>query len=267
MPALVEKKDSFARGSPSLETFGFKFTEGGAHISRTIMLAELGTLLDAVPRGSPAAAYQSAILDDNVLSKSTVSTRQKTLRHLRELYGLDESIPAFAVLRMLDDIDPSSRALLAIQTAWSRDPLLRATTSVIESAHEGEPVDAAMLADAIDQTYSDRYSILNRAKIARNAASSWSQSGHLSMGAKKKRRFVRPAAAAATMAFFFGSAAGYQGTTAFESPWTRLLDLDEQQARSAARAAHQSGLLNLQMSGNIVELTFPTLDTLWSPPS
>lgn len=259
MPVLISKKSNFTRESPSLEAFGFKFTEGGAHISRTMMLAELGTLLDSVPLGSPAAAYQAAVLEHNLLAKSTVSTRRKTLRHLRELYGLDDSVPAFSLLRTLDVVDPSSRPLLAIQVAWSRDPLLRATTSVIENAHEGESVDAAMLADAIDQIFAGRYSTLNRAKIARNAASSWSQSGHLSMGARKKRRHVRPQSVAATMAFLFGSVAGYQGAAVFDSPWTRLLDLDEQQARSAARAAHQSGLLDLRMSGEIIELSFPFL--------
>jgi hypothetical protein len=259
MPALIAKKDNFVLASSSREAFGFKFTEGGAHISRTMMLAELGALLDSVPLGSPAAAYQAAVLEQNVLAKSTVSTRQKTLRHLKELYGLDDSIPAFSVLRTLDAIDPSSRPLLAIQVAWSRDPLLRATTSVIENAHEGESVDASMMADAIDQAFAGRYSTLNRAKIARNVASSWSQSGHLSMGARKKRRHVHPQAVAATMAFLFGAVAGYLGAAVFDSPWTRLLDLDAQRARSAARAAHQSGLLDLRMSGEIIELSFPSL--------
>ena len=66
-----------------------KFSAGGPHISRTMMLAELGAVLASVPPGSAAADYREAILQRNVLGKTTDSTRQKSLRHLRELYALD----------------------------------------------------------------------------------------------------------------------------------------------------------------------------------
>ena len=83
----------FPAASPALETFGLKFSSGGAHISRTMMLAELGALMAVVPQGSRAADYRDAILQQNVLGKTTDSTRQKSLRHLRELYALDEGYP------------------------------------------------------------------------------------------------------------------------------------------------------------------------------
>ena len=89
----------FPAASAALETFGLKFSSGGAHISRTMMLAELGAVLANVPHGSGAADYREAILQRNVLGKTTDSTRQKTLRHLRELYALDEDAPIFGVLR------------------------------------------------------------------------------------------------------------------------------------------------------------------------
>ena len=53
--------------------------------------AELGAVLANVPQGSGAADYREAILQRNVLGKTTDSTRQKSLRHLRELYALDEA--------------------------------------------------------------------------------------------------------------------------------------------------------------------------------
>src|ERR1035437_3935635 len=83
----------FPAASPALETFGLKFSSGGAHISRTMMLAELGTVLANVAQGSGSADYREAILRRNVLDKNTDSTRQKSLRHLRELYALDEDLP------------------------------------------------------------------------------------------------------------------------------------------------------------------------------
>ena len=62
-----------------------KFSSGGAHISRTMMLAELSAVLANVPQGSSAADYREAILERNVLSKTTDSTRRESLRRLREL--------------------------------------------------------------------------------------------------------------------------------------------------------------------------------------
>ena len=163
----------------ALDQAGCKFTPGGSHISRTIMLAELKQVLDAVPSGSPSDTYRSAILTLNVLGKGTESTRQKSLRHLRELYALDEATPIFGLLRKLHTTDAASLPLLAVQVAWARDPLLRATTPPIMDVSEGERVETASLAQALEAAFPNQYSELNRNKIARNAASSWTQSGHL----------------------------------------------------------------------------------------
>src|SRR5215207_1198030 len=107
----------FPSGSPSLETFGLKFSSGGAHISRTLMVAELRAVLSNVPRGSSAADYREAIVQRNVLGKTTDSTQKESLRRLRELYALDEGRPIFEALRNLQGVDPRSLALLAIQVA------------------------------------------------------------------------------------------------------------------------------------------------------
>jgi hypothetical protein len=246
--------------SPTLEAFGLKFADGGAHISRTMMLAELGDALASVPPGSMPDAYRAAVLDRNALGKTTVSTRKKSLRHLRELYGLDESIPIFSLLRKLDAVDPSSRALLALQTAWSRDPLLRATTQPIVNAAIGDPIDAAILSREIEAAYPDQYSELNCAKIARNTASSWTQSGHLVGRLKKIRRKIQATPVALTMALLLGQIGGYHGSAVFTCPWVRLLDLTPDLARSIAQEAHRADLLNLRAVGDVVDLSFPMLD-------
>src|SRR5271156_6066864 len=91
----------FPSVSPALEKFGLKFSSGGSHTSRTMMLAEIGAVLVSVPQGSSASDYRVAVLQRNILGKTTDSTRQKTLRHLRELYALDEPTPIFGLLRRL----------------------------------------------------------------------------------------------------------------------------------------------------------------------
>jgi hypothetical protein len=249
----------FPAASPALETFGLKFSSGGAHISRTMMLAELGAVLENVPQGSAAADYREAILQRNVLGKTTDSTRQKSLRHLRELYALDEAAPIFGLLRKLHAMNAASLPLLAVQVAWTRDPLFRATTPPVINASDGERVETSSLAQALEGAFPNQYSELNRNKIARNAASSWTQSGHLAGRAKKTRQGIKPAPAAVTMAFFLGDIAGYHGAAVFSNPWCRLLDLNPDGAKAVGFEAHRAGLLNLRAVGEIVELSFPPL--------
>ena len=246
---------------------GCKFNPGGSHISRTIMMAELTLVLDAVPSGSPPDRYRSAILTLNVLGKGTESTRQKSLRHLRELYALDEATPIFGLLRRLHTADTASVPLLAIQVAWARDPLLRATTPPIMDASEGERVETVSLAQALEATFPNQYSELNRNKIARNAASSWTQSRHLAGHARKTRQRIKPTAVAITMAFFLGDVAGYHGAAIFPNPWCRLLDLDCDRAKAMGFEAHRAGLLNLRAVGEVVELSFPLFAEFQGQPS
>lgn len=249
----------FPNATPALEAFGLKFSSGGAHISRTMMLAELEAVLAAVPLGSPVADYRSAILEKNVLGKTTESTRRESLRRLRELYALDEATPIFGLLRRLHATDVKSLPLLALQVAWARDPLFRATTSAIMDASEGARVETASLARALEAVFANQYSEISRSAIARHAASSWTQSGHLAGRAKKIRRRVTPSVVAITMALFFGEVAGYHGASVFSNPWCRLLDLNSDQARTRGFEAHRAGLLNLRAVGEVVELSFPLL--------
>jgi hypothetical protein len=224
-----------------------------------MMLAELAAVLAAVPIGSIATDYRAAVLHRNVLDKATDSTRRKSLRHLRELYALDETTPIFKLLRKLSATDAKSLPLLAVQVAWARDPLLRATTQPVLDASEGERVETASLEQALEVAFPNKYSEQSRDKIARNAASSWTQAGHLAGRAKKLRRRIKPSVAAVTMAFFLGEVAGYHGAAIFSNPWCRLLDLNSDRAKALGFEAHRAELLNLRAVGEIVELNFPLL--------
>ena len=66
---------------------------GGAHTSRTMMLAELTRLLDATPASADVADLKVAVIDHNVVGKGTLSGRNRTYRYLRELYALGPSGP------------------------------------------------------------------------------------------------------------------------------------------------------------------------------
>ena len=49
---------------------------GAAMVSRTIMLAELATVLDVLPQRASQADYRAAIVDDNVLAKRSTPPRE-----------------------------------------------------------------------------------------------------------------------------------------------------------------------------------------------
>ncbi len=247
--------------TPELESFGFKFSDGGAHISRTMMLSELEAVLAAVPAGSGPDDYRTAVLGRNVLAKTTGSTRKKSLRHMRELYALDETVPIFGLLRKLQTVDRgASLPLLAIQVAWSRDPLLRATTGPVLDAAVGDRVERVSLVEAFEAAFPHQYSAATLKTTTQNAASSWTQAGHLSGVVKKVRRQVKPTTVAVTMALFLGQVAGHHGAEVFACPWVRLLDLGADRARAMAMEAHRAGLLNLRAVGDVVDLSFPLLD-------
>jgi len=249
----------FPAASPTLEAFGLKFSSGGPHISRTIMLAELGAVTANLPQGSAPIDYREAILQRNILGKTTDSTRKESLRRLRELYALDEATPIFGLLRKLQAIDAASLPLLALQVAWARDPLLRATTQPVMEASEGERVVTASLAQAFEAMFPNRYSELSRNQTARHAASSWTQSGHLAGRAKKTRQRIKPPVVAVAMALFLGDVGGYHGVAVFSNPWCRLLDLNPDRAKAMGIEAHRAGLLNLRALGEVIELSFPLL--------
>ena len=257
----------FPAASRALETFGLKFSPGGAHISRTMMLAELAAVLAAVPVGSGAAHYREAILQWNLLGKITDSTRQKSLRHLRELYALSETTPIVGLLRKLHAIDAAGLPLLAVQVAWARDPLFRVTTPTVMDATEGQRVETASLAQALETAFPNQYSEPSRNRVARNAASSWTQSGHLTGHANKTRRRIEPTVAAVAMALFLGNIAGYHGAAVFSDPWCALLDLTAHRARAMGQEAHRAGLLNLRAVGEVVDLSFPLLAQFQTEPS
>ena len=262
LPILIMVNDKatnrdFPVASIALESFGLKFTPGGPHVSRTMMLTELGAVLTSVPQGSAVADYRAAILVRNVLGKATDSTRVESLRRLRELYALDEAKPIFGLLIKLYAIDPASLPLLALQVAFGRDPTFRATAPAVIDAAYGSRVETVRLTQAFADKFPNQNSALTQGQTGRHAASSWTQSGHLLGRTKKTRQKIKPTPAAVTMALFLGNISGYHGAAVFSNPWCRLLDLDADRAKGLGQEAHRAGLLNLRAVGEVVEIGFP----------
>ena len=183
------------------ESLGFRLGNKGTHSSRTMMLTELTAVLGAVPQEGTRKDYGDAVVDGNCLRKATTATRRLSLQRLCELYALDPEVPIFRVLRQLWAPDSSSRPLLALLAALARDPLLLATAQAILPLAEGLEMPRKSMAEMLRTTVGERLSDATLDKVIRNAASSWSQSGHLVGRTFKIRRKVQPTAR--SVAFLF----------------------------------------------------------------
>ncbi len=243
------------------ESFGMKLSPGGVHQRRTMMLAEIKTLLQL--RGSRNTTiddYKIAVIERNILGKKTASTRRETFKHLKELYLLSGSRKLFASYRNLALLDPESTPLLTLLAAWSRDPILRASTEVVLDTRAGSEVLSGQFQTAIWLAAPGKLSENTIRSVAVNAASTWTQSGHLSGKVKKVRQIVQPRPASITFALYLARATGLDGERLFSSVWCRLLDLSSSQARELAVIAHREGLLTLKAIGSAVEVAFPQFE-------
>lgn len=239
--------------------FGLRFGERGTHTSRTIMLTELSDLLKFTDPSSGTEVYQRAIVGDNLLGKRTLATRKLTYQRLSELYGLDPSVPLFRVLRRLWDFDYAGRSLLAFLAALARDPLLRMTTDVVLNETPGRTVLTADIDGGLEGRLGRRLNPSVRHKVARNAASSWTQSGHLHGRTTKRRSKPMVSPSATCFALLLGYATGLRGRALFTSEWARVLDTSYSELMQLVQSANRGGLLNYRQVGDVVEVQFPSL--------
>lgn len=237
-----------------LSRAGFRHGDKGTHTSRTMMLRELSDLLDALPPTAERDDYSAAIIEENVLGKQTAATRRLTNQRLGELYGLDTQIPLFRILRHLWRLDEAGRPLIALLCALCRDPLLRATvSSVIELPVNTELVRSRFL-DAIRESVGSRLNESTLDKVARNAGSSWSQSGHLTGRMRKIRQRVSPTAGSTAFALWLGSLDDLAGEQLLSSQWTYILDATGAALIDHVLQAKQLGLIDASVGGGVVEI-------------
>ena len=232
---------------------------GGAHTSRTIMLSELQLLLAACPAAENPSSFAKAIVDRNVLAKKSESTRMRSLRYLRELYVLDRRSALFSGLQDLWSAEADAQPLLALLCALARDPLLRATADTVLNTAMGGHVDASMLAAAVAERFPSSYSDSIRNKIGRNAASSWTQSGHLDGRTRKVRARAECRPAAVAYALMIGHLADASGIGLLRTIWGRALDAPVATVFEQAVAASRRGWIEFRQAGDVIDVGFSWL--------
>lgn len=224
-----------------------------------MMLRELSELIKFTPSTGGMSDYRKAIIDDNLLGKRTLATRKLTAQRLSELYGLDPAVPIFRVLRRLWEADHAGRPLLAFLVAFARDPLLRTTTEAVLGSPLGRQVSTSAIDAELEERLGSRLNPSVRHKVARNAASSWTQSSHLQGRSTKRRTKAAATPSSVCMALILGYVTGLRGQTLLTSEWVRILDTNHLELMQLIQAANRMGLLNFRQVSDVIEVQFPTL--------
>lgn len=234
---------------------------GGPSTSQTIMVPSLQRLLSVVPSDAPKTLYRSAVMEENILGKDTTSGREWAFRQLRRFYALDPRSLLFRALRDLWRGDESGQRLLALLCAMARDPVLRASSSVILSAEQGEAVYPHDFEAAIENAFPGAYKQNTRRTTAQKVASSWTQAGHLraEKPTRKVRAHVHPTESAVAYALLLGHIQGARGHALFETLWTKILDQQRSRLLDLATSASQAGMLEFRNAGGVVEIGFREL--------
>ena len=223
------------------------------------MLEELEQLLASTQGHASRDDYTDSVIGNNCLAKRTASNRKISLQHLRELYALDPRVPLFRILRKLWSFHGDDHGLLALLLALARDPLLRSTATAVLRTPVGHEFARQPMKDALSEVAADRLNPDILDKTARNAASSWTQSGHLKGRSRKIRQRVRTTPAATAYALVLGYATGQRGALLFDTAWCAVLDASADELINSAITAKQLGLLDLKQAGSIIDVSFPAL--------
>lgn len=244
-----------------LRDAGFRWGQKGTHTSRTIMLDELKALFSNCRPDATRDDYLSAIIGDNYLGKRTASTRKLSSQRLSELYALDPEVPLFRVMRRCWYADRDGQPILALLLALARDPLLRASAPPVIRMRPGEELARQQVTEALYRAFSSRLSESTINKVVRNAASSWTQSGHLKGRGRKVRQRVTPTVLNAAFALLLGYLTGARGANLFESLWVQVLDAQAGELMHLAVDARRLGLLDMSQSGGMIDISFSRLLT------
>jgi hypothetical protein len=241
----------------SLVKLGFYFGTSGGHAGRSLMLDDLELLMEHAPADAANSWFSNAILNENLLAKSSVNNRDHANRRMRQLYALDASTCLFRVFRGLYLEDKQSRSTLAVLLAMARDALFRKSAEIVLAAPLGTAMTSESFRQPLDLVAAGRMGEETLRHACGNVFSSWNQAGYLS-AEKPRRRVQAPVSwAAVAFALFLGWLDGERGRLLFETPWAKVLDRDFDELLRHAATASRQGHLELLNAGGVIEVRFP----------
>lgn len=242
---------------PTLVKLGFRLGINGPHAARTMMLDDLRALLSHIPSDATRADYARAIVDDNVLGKSTKSARQLAWRHLGTLYGCHTTNPIFRALRRLWPLDEAAQPMLALAAALARDPLLRGTQAFVVKQVPGTQVTREEIEAFLDRRHPQRFTPASLKSFAQNVAGTWTAAGLLTGHRRKLRSLPAKRPESLALLLFLAYLEGRSGQRLFTSDWATLTGGSPDELETLANSASHRGLLVFMNAGGVKEVRFP----------
>lgn len=230
-------------------------------MARSMMLQELQGICSAMPESATPADYQRAIEQENLLGKPTFGSRQKTYRHLVELYGLNPHFALFRALRRFAAEDPESISLMGMVCCFCRDPQLRHSFSLVDSLKPGEVLPRVQMEAHLEAGFPDVFSEPMKKSLAQNVNTTWTVTGHLQGRSTKHRDLPKPRPGASAYAMFAGWLLGLRSQILLHSVFSHLVALTPDQVLNHLSEASAYGWLRLRHAGGITEIDFSPLLT------
>lgn len=250
---------SHDRDARDLAGLGFNSGRNGVHAARTVMLGEISSLLAEVGGNRDRQDYADAVVERNVLSKSTASSRKRTLEHLISLYALDGHVPVFRLFCHFWRLDVGGRPHIALVLARARDPLLQLGSDFILPLRPGGPYVREDFEGFITSRHPGRFSEKTCRSLAQNIASTFTQTGFLEGKVRKTRREPGKSIGAVALALALGRLGADRAGPSWESPWMEILGLSPSARDDAAREASRRGWIDYRRIGEVASLSFRQL--------
>ena len=228
---------------------GIKAAGGGAHQSKTMMLADLKTVLSIAPD-----SRRNAVVEDNVLGKPSRRAQMAYLKRLDELFGVLGTAPVCSAFQALWTLEMEGRPMLAILCALARDPTLRDGAAAVLDAPLGERVGPEAVAEAFEAANPGRLGGTMARSLSRNASSSWLQGGFLARPIRKRRICPVATPCAAAFAALLAGLSGWGGARLLGSRWLDVLDHPTEDRLGLLQQAEGRGLVRIRHAGDVLEI-------------
>jgi len=245
-----------------LELFGFSPNRTGGHMARSMMFEEFRTLHELLPEDAKRADFGKAIEEDNAIGKPTFSSRQKSFRHLLELYSLDTKHALFRVLRKIGREDPASLPLMAAICTYCRDAQLRASFELLAEKKPGQVISRKEMEDHLERKFPGVFSDAMKKSLAQNVNTTWTHCGHLEGRSKKIRTLPQVRMGAVCYAMFAGWLQGLRGEFLLNSTFSSLANVSSTAVTSWLHQGASRGWLRLRSGGGVTDIDFSPLLTL-----
>lgn len=232
--------------------------------ARSALFTDLSLLLSHQARALDSVEYRNLVVEENLLSRTSISARKKTWKELRSRYLLDATHPLFQAFwreweRCVSDPERGQTAycLLALNDRLVADLGQTLMFSLIRQAPSGLRV-------------SDVQSFIERSIPQHPEVGSWSDNTKLAVAQKysasirdfgfaegrQKKVTIRPALYGPPVRLLIRALRlnGVKDTELILSPIFRILAVDRMEVIDALSNLNRRGELRFKMQGDIVDL-------------